>query len=440
MDGDLRTRFRRVRSEPGQSWGYSATVPADLDPAQLGQAYARAEPPDTGKPAARDRTDDGRKDKDGKSSDKSNDDAKNDGDRNSGDKEGDDKGGDSKSTKTPMPRWKKALYWIIGLAVLAVLITAGVLYWLHARHFENTDDAFIDGHMSQVSAQVAGRITTMAIQDNQLVTAGAPLLQIDPRDYQVRLATARAQRAQAAAQLDQAKAGLLQQQASYDQSLAQVRVSEAELGQQQADLARFRAIDPKAITRQQLDTTSAQTKSAAARLDASRQAVQGARAQIEAQKAMIEAAEANVQSADASVANAQLQLDYTVIRAPQDGRVTRRTVELGNYANPGQSLLAIVPDNMWVTANFKETQLAHMQVGQHVRVSVDACPDSEIDAHVDSFQTGTGAVFSSLPAENATGNYVKVVQRVPVKIVFDKKPEGCHLAPGLSVSPRVTVR
>ena len=420
MDGDIRPRYRRAQPESAPGWGYSATIPADVGHPQTARAEARA------KPVAReDRKPDDRKDD--KPAEKK-DDQKPDADKKEAEK------------KPPMPRWKKALYWLIALVILAVLVTAGILYWLHARHFENTDDAFIDGYRSQVSAQVAGRVVNLAIKDNQEVKAGAILLQIEPRDYQVKVANAQAQRAQAQAQLDQARAGLLQQQASFDQAQAQVRVAEAELGQQQADLARYRAIDPKAITRQQLDTTSAQTKSAAARLDASRQAVSGARAQIEAQKAQIEAAEANVQAADAAVASADLQLGYTTVIAPQDGRVTRRTVDLGNYANVGQPLLAIVPDDVWVTANFKETQLAHMKPGQPVRVEVDACPGSAIEAHVDSFQTGTGAVFSALPAENATGNYVKVVQRVPVKIVFDRKPEGCRLLPGLSVAPRVTVR
>ena len=433
MDGDVRPRFRRPRAEPGlepdrgpgESWGYSATIPAEIVDPQPAQAKARAEPAQRNN-----RPKD--KPKEGEDEDKSKFEDEEDGDKNEGNDEGE--------KKPPMPQWKKILYWVIGLAILATLITAGVLYWLHSRHFENTDDAFIDGYISQVSAQVAGRVVSLAAQDNQQVRAGAPLLQIEPRDYQVKLDSALAQKAQAVAGLDQARANLQLQQANYDQAVAQVRVAEADLGQQQNDLARFKGIDPRAITRQQLDTTSAQTKSAAARLDAAKQAVQGSKAQIEAQQAQIEAAEANVQAADATIANARLQLSWTTVVAPADGRVTRRTVDVGNYANIGQSLLAIVPDDVWVTANFKETQLAHMRVGQKVQVSVDACPDSTFDAHVQSFQTGTGSVFSSLPAENATGNYVKVVQRVPVKIVFDKKPEGCRLSPGLSVEPRVTVR
>ncbi len=345
-------------------------------------------------------------------------------------------------TKKPMPRWKKALYWIVGLAILAVLIVAGILYYLHARHFERTDDAFIDANISQISAQVAGRVTDIAFQDNQAVKAGQLLVQLDPRDYQVKLDQAQAQRTQAVAQLDQARAQLGLQQANLEQSQANSRVSEADLGQAQADYARYRAVDPKAISRQQLDTAGASTKSAAARLDASRQAIQAARAQIEAQKAAVTAAGATVAQADVGVANAELQLSYTRIVAPADGRVTKRTVALGNVVSPGQSLLAVVQNDLWVTANFKETQLADMRPGQAVRVQVDACPDKELEAKVESFQAGSGSIFSALPAENATGNYVKVVQRLPVRLRFTDRDAAvrCMLSPGMSVVPRVTVR
>ena len=329
--------------------------------------------------------------------------------------------------------------------MLATLVTAGVLYWLHSRHFETTDDAFIDGNISQVSARIAGRVTRIAFQDNQEVKAGQVLVELDPRDYQVKLDQVISQRAQAQAQAQagQARAQLGLQQANLDQAQANVRVTEADLGQAQADLARYRAIDPKAITRQQLDNQAASTKSAAAKLDANRQAVSGARAQIEAQRAAVAAQDAAVVQAGVAVHNAELQLSYSTIIAPADGQVTRRTVELGNYVNPGQALLAVVQDAMWVTANFKETQLAAMKEGQYVRVRVDACPDVDLDAKVNSFQGGSGQIFSSLPAENATGNFVKVVQRLPVRILFDdpiKARDRCRMAPGMSVAPRVTVR
>jgi membrane fusion protein (multidrug efflux system) len=284
-------------------------------------------------------------------------------------------------------------------------------------------------------------VTGLDFNDNQDVRAGQLLVEIDPRDFEVRLKQAEAQRLQAAAQLEQSRAQLALQQAQLDQAQANARVAEAELSQAQSDLARFRAVDQRAVSRQQIDSVSATAKSSQARLDASRQAVAGARAQIVAQAAQVGAAAANLELADVAIANAQLQLSYTRLAAPVDGRVTKRTVEVGNYINPGQALLAVVSPAMWVTANFKETQLALMHPGQHVRVRVDACPGLDLDAHVDSFQAGSGSVFSSLPAENATGNYVKVVQRVPVKIVFDGLlPTNCRIAPGLSVAPRVTVR
>lgn len=413
MDGDLRPRFRRI---PGAGtsalqWSYSATISAELGHPQFLAPRPAAPSADAARPPPGDN-----KDQAGTT-------------------------GEAVS-KPPVSRGRKILYWLVGLLVVGALVVAGTLYYLSARHYENTDDAFVDGFMSQVSAQVAAKVVSLAIRDNQLVTAGATLLQLDPRDYQVKVDQAQAQRNQAAAQVSQAKAGLLQMQANVDQAEANVRVSQADLLQQQTDLNRYRAIDPKAITRQQLDQTSAQTKSAAARVDANRQAVEAARAQLESQKAQVEAAAANLRAADVAVENAQLQLSYTTVQAPDNGRVTRRTVDVGNYVNPGQSLLAIVPAAVWVTANFKETQLAAMKPGQRVDISVDACPGQSFSGRVDSFQSGTGAVFSSLPAENATGNYVKVVQRVPVKITFDRQPDEdtCRLYPGLSVSPRVTVR
>lgn len=421
MDGDLRRPRRSVPTYgAGQSWGYSAILPANIGHPQVITPNADATPLQREKTEQPERKFDNKPKTDQASAENKAD----------------------ATPKQPMPGWKKALYWMIGLIVLATLIVFGVLFYLHSRHFESTDDAFIDGHMSQVSAQIGAKVTVLAVEDNQLVEKDQLLLQLDQRDYQVKLDQAAAQRAQAAAQLLQAQAGLLQQQANVDQAIAQVHVAEADLGQQQTDLARYRGIDPKAITRQQLDTSSAQTKSAAARLDASKQAVVGMQAQVEAQKAQIAAAAANVQVADATIANANLQLSYTQVRAPEAGRVTKRTVEVGNYVNPGQSLLAIVPPNFWVTANFKETQLADMRKGQPVHVTIDACSGMDFAAKVDSFQNGTGAVFSSLPAENATGNYVKVVQRLPAKIVFDAPvPEDkCHLALGMSVFPRVTVR
>ena len=417
MDAELRPDRPAAR---GDEWGYSAQI--DSPPPARSLDRDRPPRPPAARPARRAPAEEDKHAPDG-------------------DAEAAQDGGEDAPGKAPVPRWKKLLYWAVGLLILLALTVAGVLYWLHARHFESTDDAFIDGYISQVSAQVPGRVVRIAFSDNQQVKAGQLLVELDPRDYQVRLDQAVAQRAQAAAQADQARAQVGLQQANADQAAANVRVTEADLQQAQTDLARYRSIDPKAVTKQQLDTSSSTVRSAQARLDANRQAAAAARAQVEAQRAAVAAADANVKQADVAVENAKLQLSYARVVAPTDGQATKRTVDLGNYANAGQSLLAVVSPRLWVTANFKETQLALMRPGQPVRVRVDACPGMDMAARVESFQAGSGSVFSSLPAENATGNYVKVVQRVPVRIVFGQQDlSRCRMAPGMSVTPRVTVR
>jgi membrane fusion protein (multidrug efflux system) len=349
--------------------------------------------------------------------------------------------GQEQETSKPMSPRRKRMNTFIGAAVLLVCVAAGVAYWLHSRHYESTDDAFIDSNQSQIASQVSGRVVELLVADNQHVEKNQPLLRIDRRDFEVKLEQAEAQEANAVAQVAQARADLLYQTANLAQQTSQVRVAQADLTQARQDLARYTGTDPAAITRQQLEQSQATTKSALAKLDSAEQAVQAGEAQVASQKTKIDAALASVRQNHADVDNAKLQLSYTEVLAPQAGKVTRRTVNLGNYVTPGQALVAVVPDEMWVTANFKETQLVHMNVGQAVDVTVDAYPDNVLHAHVESLQRGTGSVFSSLPAENATGNYVKVVQRLPVKIVFDGDDwRHLPLAPGLSVSPRVTVR
>ena len=349
---------------------------------------------------------------------------------------------DEKSSKEePAPKRSSWLRIVILVIVVAALVIAGVLYWLNARHYESTDDAFVDGHVSQISAQISGRVTRLLVQDNQDIQAGQPLLDIDPRDTQVKLDQARAQRDQYQAQFEQARANLPVREADASQAASNVHAAEADLFQAQRDYSRYQAINPRAITRQLIDNATAAQRSAQAKLEASKHAAASMRAQVEAAKAQVASAEAAVRVADADVANAELQASYAHVVAPAAGRITKRTVEVGNYVQPGQSLLAIVQPDTWVTANFKEAQLEDMHPGQHVRISLDAYPGHPLDGHVDSLQAGTGSVFSSLPAENATGNYVKVVQRLPVKIVFDGDEwRKLRLAPGLSVIPRVTVR
>jgi membrane fusion protein (multidrug efflux system) len=347
------------------------------------------------------------------------------------------------ASKTPTTR-RPVCKILIASAVVLVLAAGGYKaygVWADGRHYESTDDAFVDGHVSQVAAQVSGRVTAITVEDNQMVVAGQPLLVIDPRDFDVRLKEMRAQRASTAAQIDQIKAQLELQQATIEQSAANVRVADSDALQAKQDFGRYSAILPQATTRQEIDRASASARSTAAKVDAARQGLAAAKAQLAVLRAQLAGSQASLQQADAQVENATLQLSYTHLDAPVAGRVTKRTVEVGNYVNPGQALMSVVSDRVWVTANFKETQLADMAPGQKVDLYIDAYPRHAFAGRVDSFQTGTGSAFSSLPAENATGNYVKVVQRLPVKIVFDDADLSRYrLAPGMSVQPKVRVR
>jgi len=292
-----------------------------------------------------------------------------------------------------------------------------------------------------VSSQISGRVIAIRFDDNEKVTAGQSLIEIDPRDYQERLDQSRASLGTAQGQLAQARAQLELQKANLAQATAQVTVAEADAVQANQDLARYRGVDPRAVTRQDIDKTTATARGNQARLESARSAVGGARAQIDAAAAQVQAGEASVREAQVNVDNAELQLSYTKIVSPIAGRIAKRNVELGTFVSPGQALVAVVPLDMFVTANFKETQLTNMKPGDPVDIYVDAYPGVAFHGRVDSFQTGTGSAFSTLPAENATGNYVKVVQRLPVKIVFDdNRADSFRLAPGLSVVPQVKVR
>jgi membrane fusion protein (multidrug efflux system) len=253
------------------------------------------------------------------------------------------------------------------------------------------------------------------------------LVLIDPRDQQVALARAEAGAAQTQAQLYVA-------QVNRDEAVANAEVANAALFQAQQDYDRYRNINPNAISQQQLDTATATIRSAKARLDAAEEQINGMQASIVAAQAAFEAAKVAVQ-------DARLQLSYTRIAAPAAGHISEKSVQQGNFVAAGTGLMALVGDDVWVTANYKETQLGGIMPGAPATVTIDAVPGITFKAHVDSIQYGTGAVFSLLPAQNATGNYVKVIQRVPVKIVFDDDRIGDYvLAPGMSVLPSITIQ
>jgi membrane fusion protein (multidrug efflux system) len=359
------------------------------------------------------------------------------------DKDGkDDKDGDKdKKDDGKPPLWKRPLVVLIALVVIIAIIVVATIFFINSRRHETTDDAFVDGTTSQVAAQAAGRVTRLHVVDNQEVHRGDPLVDIDAADVTARVDQAKAGVLTAQSQALQALAQVEGQKANAAQAAASARQAEAENINAQQDLARFKGVDPDAVSRQQYDQAVAQARSARAKVDAARATEATAAAQVKAAQANVGVAQAQVATAQADLETANIQLGYTHVVAAIDGRVTKRSVDVGNVISIGQPILAIVSDSLWVTANYKETQLKKMRVDQAVTIEIDAVPDVKFAAHVQSFQRAAGSYFSALPAENATGNYVKVTQRVPVKIVFDHPEElqKYHVGPGMSVKPSVTV-
>jgi len=389
--------------------------------------------------------------------------------------------------------------------VLVALVIGGLLWW-HYSGRESTDDAQVDGHITQMAPKVGGTVLRVAVKDNQPVSAGTVLVEIDPRDYQVAVNRAEAELAsvEAAAEAAQvsvpiahtektsgvssAQGGVTQAQAGVVAATREIESARARLAAAQAfarqreaeadraakDAERLKTLVAKEeISQQQYDSAVTSAEAARAAFESAKAGVSEAETGIAVAQSRAHQAEANagqaaaslrsaetgpeqvkvtraqaagavarVRQAEAALAQARLNLEYCTLKAPISGIVSRKTVEPGQVVQPGQPLMALVDlDNLWVTANFKETQLDQMRVGQRVRVSVDALGGRSFRGQVDSFAAATGARFSLLPPENATGNYVKVVQRVPVKIVLDagQDPER-RLRPGMSVVPVVLLR
>jgi len=384
------------------------------------------------------------------------------------------------------PRFRMALI-LSGI----VLLVAGFFLWRYFTSYESTDDAQIDGHLNSISARVSGHVEKLLVNDNQYVAAGTPLVEIDPRDYQVAVerakaayadALATAQAAQvnvpitsvntgsqltgAQADVENARAGISVARQQFDAARAQLEQAEANDVKAQNDLGRYKQlVEKQEISQQQYDQAVAASRASAATVAAARASAAAAEQQVTQAQSKLAQAEANLraagtgpqqvattrsraQSAEAEVQlrraeldQAELNLQYTLIIAPVSGIVTNRTVEVGQNVSIGQELMKVINlDDIWVTANFKETQLRHMQVGQPVTIRVDTT-GQDYKGHVQSIAGASGAISSLLPPENATGNYVKVVQRIPVKITFDPGETKEHiLRPGMSVEPKVWIR
>ena len=361
------------------------------------------------------------------------------------DEDGDD-GGEDEDDGPPL--YKRPIFWIVLVAVAVVAIIGGTLFWLHKRQYASTDDAFVDAHVVRIAAEVQGKLTRVAGADNRHVEAGALLATIEPDASAATLDQAKAQALQADASIQQAEAQVVSAQAQRRQAAAQARDPEAQAMKAAADLRRYlalRQLDPLAVSGTQIDQARAQAAAGAAQAAAARRAIDNADAQIEVARKQVKAARAQKGAAEAQIASAGVTVGHLDIRASVSGQVVNRNVNVGSYVSPGTQLMAIVPDAIWITANFKETQLTRMRPGQPVDISVDAFPDIAFKGHVDSIQRGAGQAFALLPPQNATGNYVKVVQRVPVRILFDTRdgspdPRRYSIGPGMSVVPTVKVR
>jgi membrane fusion protein (multidrug efflux system) len=353
----------------------------------------------------------------------------------------DDKGG--KDGKDGKPRSKLPLI-ILGIVVIVAAII-GFIYWFAHRNDVSTDDAYTDGNVVTMVPKVSGYVVALYVDDNSRVKKGDLLLKIDPRDYQTAVAQAVAQLAVAKAQLKSAQEALTIARVQYPAQLAAARAQQqaatASLRDAEASYQRQHEVDRRATTQESIDQSTAQQQSARSSLESAQAQLRIASLvpqQILQSALSVAEREAAVQQAQAELDQANLNLSYTEVRAPTDGFITMRSAQLGSYLTSSQTMFEIVTPEVWITANFKETQLGRMRVGDPVDIEIDAYSAINLHGHIQSFQYGTGGRFSAFPAENATGNFVKIVQRVPVKIVIDSGLDPNRPLPlGLSADPVV---
>ncbi len=327
------------------------------------------------------------------------------------------------------------------LAVIAIAIAAYFVWLIYYHPYETTDDAFVDARNFSVSAKVSGYLDEIAVTDNQHLTAGDLIAKIAPRDYEIALDQADAQVESARAAIANANAQIDVAAASIDEAKAQEASAQAALQFAKDEANRQRQLLQGGAgslqTSQQSESNLRQAQASYIQAQASVTSAMKNKAAAEAQR---NSAQASLKQAEAQRETAQQNLSYTTLTAAQPGRVVRLSGSKGQFIEAGQAVAMFVPDDIWVTANFKETQLADMRPGQPVDLTIDAYPDHELHGKVVSVQPGSGTAFSLLPAENATGNYVKVTQRVPVKIQVDQWPQDVAIGPGMSVVPTITVR
>jgi membrane fusion protein (multidrug efflux system) len=333
---------------------------------------------------------------------------------------------------------------LILLAIAAVLLVAGAIWFIryenHGKFLQETNDATVQADMVIVSPRVAGYVADVYVTDNQDVRAGQPLVRIDPRDAEAKAAQARAQVGVGVAQADSARAQIREQYAAIDQAQAQLAQARTKAAHDAAEVARYRPLAASgAETREKLAQLEATARQSAQEVAAQAAAVEAQRRHVGSIEGQVQQGLAQTQSSRAQLASANVDLGATVVKAAIAGRIGDKTVTIGQYVQTGTRMMSIVPlDRLYITANFKETQLALMRPGQPVSIHVDALDGIDLKGRVASFSPGTGAQFSILPPQNATGNFTKITQRVPVRISIEATPAVRRLlVPGLSVTVMV---
>lgn len=343
-----------------------------------------------------------------------------------------------------MPPRKKARMRIILLVVAVILLVGGGLWFLdyerHGKYQQTTNDAYIQSDAIVVSSKVAGYVTRVLVGENQTVRAGQPLVEIDPRDYRAQAAQATAQIGVAQAGAEGIRAQIQEQMAAIDRARADVAAAESRVAFAHSEVTRYAPLAASgAESGERLAQLRDQERQAAAQLASARAALAAAQRRVGTLNAQIGQSQAQAQAAQAQLAAANVNLGSTRIVAASDGRIGNKSVEVGQYVQPGLRLMSVVPThNLYIEANFKETQVALMRVGQPVTIKVDALDGVKLHGRVESFSPGTGAQFSLLPPQNATGNFTKIVQRIPVRIAIDAGPQTRQLLlPGMSVEVTV---
>ena len=350
---------------------------------------------------------------------------------------------------------KKRVFVPVILATFLLLL--GIFAAIHSTFYQSTDDAFVEGRLISVAPRVAGPVVKLLVDDNYDVKEGQLLLEIDPNDYEVRLHQAEAKLAEAKAQLKVSQKEVEVGSSNLNQSYEDVTSTHSKLDFAQKDYKRYSELYKSGIaSKQEYDNSKTGLTVANANYKGATERSKSLKSALESHQAKTDAVAAEIQRLEAEVEQAKLDLSYTKIYAPQSGKVSARSVEKGNYVQIGQPLMQIVPKRVWIVANFKEIQLTHMHPGQPVSfkeiqlthmhpgqpvsIKIDTYPGKKFKGRIESIQRATGAKSSLFPPENAVGSYVKIVQRVPVKIVFEEDITGYNIVPGMSVVPKVKVK